>query len=258
MNNDGLHCIIVEDEFPAAEELKYIISRYEDIIVDGIASNGEEGIKFVKYKRPDAVFLDINMPIKNGIELAKEIKEFDEYIDIIFVTAYEEYAVEAFKLYALDYVLKPFNEKRIEISVKRLIEKWKQKSKESVLVPEMLNEIINKIDKEKKLIKKIPCEKNGRIVLIDIKDIFFCFTKNEKTYVKTLHETYSIGYSLYQIEEKTNFFRTHRSYLVNMDNIKEIYSWFNGTYKLVMNDKENSEIPISRNNVKKLRNYLKI
>jgi two-component system response regulator LytT len=256
--NDKLHCIIVEDEVPAAQELKYVISQYHEIVVDDIISNGEDGIRYVRSRRPNAVFVDINMPLKNGVELAREIKNFDNLIDIIFVTAYEEHAVEAFRLYALDYVLKPFDEKRIDITVNRLIDKWRQKSMEDVRVPEMIEEIMSRIDKEKKIVKKMPCEKNGKIFLVNIKEIYFCFTKDEKTYVKTSRGVYVIGYSLYQIEEKTSFFRTHRSYLVNMDNIKEMYSWFNGTYKLIMDDDENSEIPISRNNVKKLKKYLKI
>ncbi|WP_446897745.1 LytR/AlgR family response regulator transcription factor [Clostridium sp. LBM24168] len=256
--NNKLSCIIVEDEIPSAQELEYIISQYKDIKVDGIATNGEEGIKLVKSKKPNAVFLDINMPLKNGIELAKEIKNIDSSMDIIFITAYEEYAIEAFKLYALDYILKPFNEKRIEITLDRLRNKWKDKLGGMESLPEIINEIMNKLDRERKLAKRIPCYKNGKIVFIDIEDIFFCYIKDEKTYVKTARERYFIGSTLCQIEEKTNFFRAHRSYLVNMNNIKEMYSWFNGTYKLVMNDKEKSEIPISRNNVKKLREYFKI
>jgi two-component system response regulator LytT len=157
----------------------------------------------------------------------------------------------------LDYVLKPFDEKRISITVDRLINKWKNANKHEKL-PNMINEIINKMDKVEKLSKKIPCERDGKIILIDLKDIYFCYIEGEKTYVKIKNESYLVGCTLCEIEKKTNFFRAHRSYLVNMDNIKELYSWFNGTYKLVMNDGENSEIPISRNNVKELKKLLGI
>lgn len=256
--NNKLNCVIVEDEIPAAEELKYIISQYDDILVTGIAANGQSGLELIKDKRPNAVFMDINMPLKNGIDLAKEVKKFESSIDIIFVTAYEEHAIEAFRLYALDYVLKPFDEKRIEITISRLMDKWKEKNENKETLPNLLNEIVNNLHNAEKIVKRIPCEKNGKIVLINTKDIYFCYIKNEKTYVNTKDESYLVGYTLGQIGEKTNFFRAHRSYLVNMDNIKELYSWFNGTYKLVMNDKKNSEVPISRNNVKKLKKYLEI
>lgn len=253
-----LRCVIIEDEIPASEELNYIISKYNSIKVEGIAYDGGSGMELIKNKKPDAVFLDINMPLQNGIKLAGEVKEIDSSIEIIFVTAYEEYAIKAFEVNALDYILKPFDERRIDITINRLEAKLKIKKMGGKELPSMINEIINKMDKKEKLVKKIPCERNGKIILIDIKDIYFCYIEDERTYIKTKDDSYLVGYKLHQIEEKTNFFRAHRSYLVNMDNIKELYSWFNGTYKLVMDDVQNTEIPISRNNVRKLKELLGI
>lgn len=253
-----LRCIIVEDEIPASEELSYIISKYDSIKVEGIAHDGESGMELIKHKKPDAVFMDINMPLENGIKLASKVKELDSSIEIIFVTAYEEYAIKAFEVNALDYILKPFDEKRVSITISRLEAKWRSKKMDNKELPNIINEIINKIDKEEKLVKKLPCERNGKIILVDIKDIYFCYIEDEKTYIKTKDDSYLVGYTLHQIEGKTNFFRAHRSYLVNMDNIKELYSWFNGTYKLVMNDLQKTEVPISRNNVRKLKELLGI
>lgn len=254
---DKLICIIVEDELPAAEELKYLLSQYKPIHVKKVVYDGKSGLEAIEELRPDAVFMDINMPLQNGIELAKQVKEFDDSIDIIFVTAYEEHAVEAFEVNALDYILKPFDEKRIRKTIERLVNKRKSIKKEERL-PDIINEIISKIDKGERGVKKIPCERRGKIILVDLKDIYFCYIEGEKTYVKTRDESFLVGCTLHQIEEKTNFFRAHRSYLVNIDNIKELYSWFNGTYKLVMGDIEESEVPISRNNVKKLKELLGI
>lgn len=254
---DKLICVIVEDELPAAEELKYILSQNEFIHVEKMAQDGKSGMEIIEEVHPQAVFMDINIPLKSGIELAKQVKEFDNCIDIIFITAYEEHAIEAFEVNALDYVLKPFDEKRINITIDRLTDKWKNANEEEKL-PSIINEIINKIDKVEKLTKKVPCERNGKIILIDLKDICFCYIEGEKTYVKTKDESYLVGCTLCQIEKRTNFFRAHRSYLVNIDNIEELYSWFNGTYKLVMNDIQKSEVPISRNNVKKLKELLGI
>ncbi|MCT8976334.1 LytTR family DNA-binding domain-containing protein [Clostridium sp. CX1] len=253
-----LRVIIVEDELPAAEELKFIISQYDFIHVEGVAHDGQKGLELIKEKKPNAVFLDINMPLQNGIKLAEEIKRFDNSIEVIFVTAYEEHAIKAFEVDALDYILKPFDDKRIAVTIDRLISKLNVKKVDQDNIPNIINEIINKIDRVEKLVKKIPCERKGKIILVDVKDIYFCFIEDEKTYIKTKAEQYLVGYTLHQIEEKTNFFRAHRSYLVNMDNIREMYSWFNGTYKLVMNDNEKSEVPISRNNVKKLKELLEI
>ncbi|WP_125152523.1 LytR/AlgR family response regulator transcription factor [Clostridium rectalis] len=250
MNN--ISCVIIEDEIPATEELKYILTQYEFIKIVGIAYDGESGLNLIKKTNPNAVFLDINIPLKNGLELSKDIKIFNNDIDIIFVTAYENHALKAFELAALDYILKPFDDERINNTINRLYEKHKELD-----IPNVIDEIITKLDnKQSNNINKIPCEYHGKIILVPIEDIYFCYTENEKVYVKTKFKKYLTTYTMNKLQNKYNFFRSHRSYVVNLDNIKELFSWFNGTYKLVMNDDENSEVPISRNNVKKLKNLL--
>lgn len=253
-----VNCIIVEDEIPAAEELNYIIGKYKNMRIVKICYDGKSAIEAIKKEKPDVVFLDINIPERNGTEVAEIIKKFDASIDIIFVTAYEKYALKAFELYALDYILKPFDEKRINTTIDRIISKRRETIKDDDKIPYMLNRIIDEIGRDKKLLKKIPCESNGKTILVDVRDIFYCYIEGDKTYVKTKNEKYVVTYNLCQIEDRTGFFRCHRSYLVNMDNVKEFFSWFNGTYKLVMNDVQKSEVPISRNNVKKLKEYFNL
>jgi len=249
-----INYMIVEDEIPAAEELKYILSRYDFLEICGMAHDGESGIDMIREKKPEAVFLDINMPVKNGMELAMDIKKFNNDIEIIFVTAYEEHALQAFEVDALDYILKPYDEKRIENTIHRLYNKiLKDKDIE---IPEVIDKLINQLDNKQNIIQKIPCEHHGKIILVSLKDIFYCYTENEKVYIKTYKDKYFTSYTMNKVQNKSNFFRAHRSYLVNLDNIKELYSWFNGTYKLVMKDNENSEVPISRNNVKRLKETL--
>ncbi|WP_027625226.1 LytR/AlgR family response regulator transcription factor [Clostridium lundense] len=251
-----ISCIIVEDEIPAAEELKYILSEYEFLNVCAIAHDGENGFNIIKSQNPAVVFLDINMPIKNGIDLATDIKEFNSDIEIVFVTAYEEHALEAFEVAALDYILKPYDEKRIKNTINRIYNKLAKDP--NTEITKTINKIINKLDNTQNAIQKIPCEYHGKIILIPLEDIFYCYTENEKIYVKTYNNKYFTNYTMNRLQKKSKFFRAHRSYLVNLDNIKELYSWFNGTYKLVMNDMETSEVPISRNNVKKLKEILGI
>ncbi|KAJ50562.1 transcriptional regulatory protein [Clostridium tetanomorphum DSM 665] len=109
-----INCIIVEDEIPAAEELKFLLNKYDFLNILAICSDGLTAMNIIKKHNPQAIFLDINIPVKNGMDLAKEIKDFNNDIQIIFVTAYEEHALEAFEIEALDYILKPFDEKRIQ------------------------------------------------------------------------------------------------------------------------------------------------
>lgn len=249
-----INCIIVEDEVPASEELKFILSDYEFLNIIDTAYDGETAVNIIKKKHPRAVFLDINMPAKNGIDVAKEVKLFDSNIEIIFITAYEQHALKAFEINALDYMLKPFDEKRINLTINRLKNKLLVNTQTEL--PRVVNKIIDKLNTQEKNLNKVPCEYQGKIILVSLEDIFFCYTENEKVFVKTFDKSYFINYTMNKLEEKTNFFRAHRGYIVNLDNIKELYSWFNGTYKLVMNDKENSEIPISRNHVKNLKEIL--
>ena len=253
-----IRCVIVEDEIPAAEELKYLLSKHENFSVEDIAFNGESGFELIQKIKPDVVFLDINMPMQNGVELAKKISEVDDSVGIVFVTAYDEHAVQAFELDALDYILKPIDDKRLQMTLDRILHRLIHKNGPEDKLPKIISEIMTKLETKEMVCKKIPCEFHGKIVLIDLNDIFYCYIEGEKTYIKTRKECFLTGYTLNQIEKKAFFFRAHRSFLVNLDNVKELFSWFNGTYKLVMNDLEGSEVPISRSNVKRLKELLGI
>ncbi|BDR87315.1 LytR/AlgR family response regulator transcription factor [Clostridium tetani] len=250
-----INCVIIEDEIPSADELNYTLKNYNFINIVGIAHDGIKGLELIKNLNPHGVFLDINMPSKNGMELAKEIKTWNENIEIIFITAYDKYALKAFEIHALDYILKPFEEERINIAVNRLLEIVEQKKSDED-IPKILDKLLDKLHSEENLIEKIPCDHFGKIILVPLSQIYFCYTEKDKVYIKTYNKEYISNYTLNKLQKKTKFFRAHRSYLVNLNNIKELFSWFNGTYKLVMKDDKNTEIPISRGNVKHLKDIL--
>ena len=192
------------------------------------------------------------------MELAKHIKENNREVAIVFVTAYNMHAIEAFEIQAFDYILKPLDEARIEITINRLKEKYINNNQYQNEMVDKVSQIINSLNKVDINLKRIPCVENGIIKLIDVNTIYYCYIEDEKTYVKTHDKSYSTNYILSKIETRTDFFRVHRSYLVNIDKIRELYSWFHGTYKLVINDIEKTEIPVSRNNVHKLKELLGI
>ncbi|TDT61892.1 LytR/AlgR family response regulator transcription factor [Fonticella tunisiensis] len=248
-------CIIVEDEFPSEEELKYLLSQYDFLSIEGSAFDGNSGYEMVKKIVPDVVFLDINLPGMNGIELAKKIRDFNKNISIVFVTAYDEYALEAFELYAMDYVLKPYDERRIYNTIIRIKDRL-DNNVDQDNISDKIEKILVRLQKIDNTLKKIPCEYGGKTVLVDIKDVYYCFIEDEQIYVKLKNKKYYSNYALHEIEERTGLFRTHRSFLVNLDHVKELYPWFHGTYKLVMDDNEKSEIPVSRNNVKRMKEIL--
>ncbi|MCX7904424.1 MAG: LytTR family DNA-binding domain-containing protein [Caloramator sp.] len=251
-----VNCIIVEDEMPAIEELKFILKNYDFINIKEIFNDGRTALNWLKENKVDVVFLDINMPEMSGLDLAKEIAVLYKEIYFIFITAYEEYALKAFEVGAIDYILKPFNEKRIEKTLIRLreyIEKYADKNS----LEKSIKNLVERFEGQNR-IKKLACEKNEKIILLDLDSIYFCYIENEKTLVKTKDKIYFTNYTLNEIEEKTGFFRIHKSYLVNLNKIKEIYPWFNGTYKIIMNDDEKTELQVSRLRVKDLKEALGI
>lgn len=246
---DEIKIIIVEDEKISSDELKYIVSKDSRFKVIGQAYDGISALELIENEEPDVVFIDINIPGKNGIQLAEEIKEVLPYTILIFLTAYDTYAIKAFEMKIYDYILKQYDEKRIAESLNCVL---------TTIINRNENEIINILNKldNKQALRKIPCENNGKIILIDVNKISFCYSEGEKNYVKTNKETYSTTKTLQELAEKTNFFRCHRSYIVNLEKVKEVYSWFNGTYKLIIDDKENNEIPVSRSHVKEVKSIL--
>lgn len=233
----------------SSEELKYIISKEKRFKVIGQAFDGINALKLIEMEEPDVIFIDINIPGKSGIELAEEIKTILPDTILIFLTAYDSYAIKAFELKIYDYILKPYDEKRIYESLNYVINTISNRSENYIA------NILYKLDKRKNF-KRVPCENNGRIILIDINKISFCYSEGEKNYVKTDKEIYCTAKTLQELVEKTSFFRCHRSYIVNLEKIKEVYPWFNGTYKLIIDNKENDEIPVSRLHVKEVKGIL--
>lgn len=247
--------VIVEDEEISNDELKYIVSKNEDFIVVGQAYDGISAIKIIEEKQPEIIFIDINIPGKNGVELAEEIKTILPDSILIFLTAYDSYAIKAFELKIYDYILKPYDEKRIYESLESALNTLNSRRK--IKVNDEISEILDKLENNQ-CVKKIPCENNGRIILIEVNKICFCYSEGEKNYVKTNNETFYTTKTLQELVDKTNFFRCHKSYIVNLDKIKEVYSWFNGTYKLIIDDFEKTEVPVSRLHVKEIKSELGI
>lgn len=252
-----IRAMIVEDEEPASKELRFILEQTGKINVIGCVSDGITALKKVGEQLPDVVFMDIQIPGMNGMEVANKIKYTQNDCMVVFVTAYDEHAIKAFEMNAVDYILKPYSEDRINKTVNRLEERLEIKSD----IIEKINHLLSKVGSlrnDKKDFNKIPCDQYGRVVLIDENDIVFCFIEDEQTYVKTANKKYLTNYTLHELENKGDFFRVHRSYLVNLNKIKELYPWFHGTYKIIMLDDDKTEIPVSRNNVKKLKDMLGI
>jgi len=250
--------LIVDDELPARQELKFLLEKNygEQIEIIGEAEHGWAAVEKINELKPQVVFLDIQMPGINGLEVAQIVSDTNPDLAIVFVTAFDGYAIKAFEINALDYLVKPFNLSRLEKTILRL-------GTEKTIIKDYQNKIeklINQLDDlfPKDKIKKIPCEETGRIVLIKLEEIYYCVAEEGKVFVFTKGKKLRTFYTLNELEEKLNFFRTHRSYLVNLDYVKVLEPWFHGSYRLILDDGFKTEIPVSRIQSKRLREILEL
>jgi two-component system LytT family response regulator/two-component system response regulator LytT len=261
--------LIVDDEKPARDELAYIIGQDRSFKIVGEADSGEDALELVDKLEPDVVFLDIEMNGINGLEVARRVCAKENHPAVIFATAYNQHAIKAFEVRAIDYVLKPFDDERVGESLERL----KMLKEKDGATEELVVKIADLLTKgplkkaakqleDKQGITRISVEHNGRLLLIDPKDIIFVATGLEKQItIHTKSGVYPAKMNLSTLEEKLSkapgdFFRVQRSFLINLDEVKELIPWFKGNYMVVMSDRNKTEIPVSRLNVKELKERL--
>ncbi|PGS52948.1 LytTR family DNA-binding domain-containing protein [Bacillus sp. AFS041924] len=238
-----LKALIVDDEPLARDELAYLLKRSKAVQIIGEADSINSTLEFIQTKEVDVVFLDIQLADESGLELAQKLQDFSHQPAIVFATAFDEYALNAFELYAIDYILKPFDEIRIQKTVEKLT-----KLSLKTIKPE--------VKKNSPLLKqdKLAISVDERILLITFEEVIYIFTQDGKTSVVTDKMTYRLNEPLINLERKlknTSFIRIHRSYIVNLDKIIEIQPWFNSTYNLIMSDGE--KVPVSRTYIKELK-----
>ena len=253
--------MIVDDEKMARSELSYLLENDDRFQLKDEAENGKKAISLLRKNNYQLIFLDIKMPGFSGMEIARLLKEFKNPPEIVFTTAYDEYAVEAFKLAAIDYLLKPINEERFRETLDRVWERLSEKENSD----ETDNKLENFLEafqtnNEDNTLCKIPVEEKERYRLIDYSDIYFFSTADKKVKVHTKKESYLTNLKLKELEERlpSDFFRIHRSYIVNLNKIKEVIPWFKGKYQIVLADSVEHEIPVSRTKVDKLNKLLNL
>ena len=247
--------LLVDDEKLATEELAYQLRDFPDIEVVSTASNGLEALKLIEDLEPDLVFLDVQMPGLDGLGVIRKLRESNTPQPyFIMVTAYDQYAVEAFRWEALDYLLKPVEKDRLEMAVERARKGVAERAKSA---PPELPPPKPTLQRTKLLVKS-----NQRNFIVDVQDVVYATIEDG---LITVVATHLEGQSNYRtIEELQSnldpemFWRVHRSYLVNIHRIKEVIPWFKSSFQLRMDDKKQSEIPVSRVQTKRLRALLKL
>jgi two-component system response regulator LytT len=250
-----ISAILVDDEKLASEELAFQLREFPDIEIIATASNGLEAVKLIEDLEPDLVFLDVQMPGLDGMSVIRKLREKNIPLPyFVMATAYDQYAVEAFRWEALDYLLKPVERNRLELAIERARKAIAEKSKAA---PAELPPPKPSLQRTKILIKS-----NHRNFIVDAQEVVYATIDDGLiTVVATNMEGQSNYRTIEELQSNLDpdtFWRVHRSYLVNIHRIKEVIPWFKSSFQLRMDDKKQTEIPVSRVQTKRLRALLKL
>jgi two-component system, LytTR family, response regulator LytT len=279
----SISALIVDDEQLAREELKYLLDQVGDVDVVAQGSNGIEAVNLIEEHRPDLVFLDVQMPGLDGFAVIQRLVERNRLRNggqdaepmpqFVFATAYDQYAVRAFDVNAVDYLLKPFDRNRVSEAVERA--RTRIAAGAGAGAPSAAEQPANaqptssQLDALLKLLNrsqgaeraaqpsKLVVQAQSRLLLVDQTDI--CFAAIDEGVIRIVTRSFE-GQSkcrtleeLQELLDSAHFWRAHRGFVVNINHIREVVPWFKSSYQLRMNDKQQTEIPVSRAQTKRLR-----
>ncbi len=254
--------LIVDDEKPARDELAFLLKSFPEIRLVGQGKNGVEALSLIKEHSPDLVFLDVQMPGLDGFGVIKRLVDRKAKLPhIVFATAFDNYAVQAFEVNAVDYVLKPFDRARLAKAIQRAKKLLEAEGPPALQL--QLETLVSQIGATKASQPvKLLVKTQQRLLLVDADDVIFASIDDGLISVVAKEVEGSSNYrtidELQESLDSDRFWRPHRSYLVNINHIKEVVPWFKSSYMLKMADKRNSEIPVSRAQTKRLRSLLRI
>ena len=258
-----LRAIVVDDEQLAREELCYQLGQLGEIEVVAQAGNGLEALAALDRVDPDLVFLDVQMPGLTGFEVARRMLTLPQPPGVVFVTAYDQHAIEAFEVNAVDYLLKPVDMSRLELAVQRA----RQRLGSSRPAPQedlngQLERIVKMMAERNERREQVAVKVGERFMLVRAEEIIFASLADESITIVTGQVGGTSNYrTLDDLQARLDpevFWRVHRSHLVNINKIKEIVPWFSRNYILRMKDAKATEMPVSRSQTKRLREYLKL
>lgn len=237
--------LIVDDEPLARERVRRHLRDEPGVEIVGEAGNGREAVAAIEEKTPDLVFLDVQMPEMNGFDVLKALEE-NKIPAIVFTTAYDKYAIQAFEFHALDYLLKPFSRERFRRSVRHAREQL-ENSRQSGSIDERLVSLLENL-KAKKYLERIVVKNSGRVFFIKTDEIDWIEAAGNYLKLHVGRDAHLIRETMQSIEAKLDpekFFRIHRSTLVQIDRIKELHPLFGGDYAVIL--RNGTELNLSRN-----------
>ena len=245
-----MRTLIVDDESPARERLKRLLTDIKDVELVGEAEDGAQAVELIEREKPDLVLLDIQMPGLDGFGV---IEALEDPPSIIFVTAYDQYAIHAFEVNALDYLLKPFSRERLGTAIHRA----KGAQAEGRDFSEQLAPLLENLSTQGRYLTRLAVRDRDRIRVLDVEEIDWIGVDQEQVLVHVGEKAYPIRRTLVKLEARLDpalFFRAHRSAIVNLDRVKEIIPWFRGSHKLRLTT--GAEVELSRAQARALRKIL--
>src|SRR5258706_10009900 len=255
-----LSTLIVDDEPLACDELAYLLKSHPEVDIVGQGRNGIEAVNLIKQLEPDLVFLDVQMPGLDGLGVVRRLAEKKIPLPyVIFATAFDQYAVQAFEVNAVDYLLKPIDKARLAKALekaRRLIELHQAPALEK------LEAALGPGESRQPRHAKVVVRTENRMMLVDPNDVVYATIEDGLITVvaRTLEgrSNYRTIEELQSFLPADTFWRVHRSYLVNINRIREVVPWFKSTFLLKMDDKKQTEVPVSRAQTRRLRELLKL
>jgi len=263
-----IRALVVDDERPARQELCFQLDRIDGVEIAGQAGNGVEALELIRELHPDLVLLDIQMPGRTGFEVAREIITDNILTRVVFVTAFDQYAIDAFEVNAIDYLLKPVEPERLGRTVERVRRQLGSSADDAApaattpLANQDLQQLLDYVAGRQTRRERLAVKVGDRFQLIPSGDIIYASLADEVITIVTSGLTGTSNYrTLDELQSKLDpevFWRVHRSHLVNINKVKEIVPWFSRNYILKMQDAKGTEIPVSRAQTKRLREHLNL
>ena len=241
-----IRTLVVDDENLARERLKGFLAGIKDVEVVGEAEDGKATLALVEQEQPDLIFLDVEMPGQDGFSVYKSLEDPPH---VIFATAYDSHAIKAFEVDAVDYLLKPFSQKRVEEAIDRIRDRL-------TLESQVAGGDLSDRAERASYAAQIPVHRAKKIVILPVEEILWFAVESRLVYAHVNGRSYMTNFTLRELEERLDpevFFRAHKSTMVNLRQVKEVTRWFGGRFRLLMADDEGSEVELSRVQARALR-----
>ncbi len=256
-----IRTVIVDDEQPARQELCFLLEQFDDINIVGQANDGVDAMQVIRQRKPKLVFLDIQMPGHTGFDVARELILRAVDTCVVFVTAYDQHAIDAFEINAVDYLLKPVEPIRLEQTIDRVRSRL-MTDRDGAMADVLLERVLNQLNQRRPSPDQVALKVGEHFQLVRSDDIIYASLSDDVITVVAGRLTGTSNFrSLDELQSKLNpeiFWRVHRSHLVNINKVKEIVPWFSRNYILKMKDAKGTEIPVSRAQTKRLREHLSL